>query len=166
MKDNKLQIWAINNRPEEKMIWENSFWNYIILLRDTIIPMFFWDGNKYNYKMDKYTEHVDNNVDIIGEHTSKSILNPVLKIKYKDCEIIMRYNYYDWNITIVSENEIEFPNGLFDKDKPDCYYQGFPDKYITKTAYNQSKKRFSCCVESHYNFYTFMFLLKNKLDSK
>ena len=168
-KDEKLQHWLMTHQPSDDMVYKESWWKYLTFIRDTIIgDMFYWPmvcDNKYSGDMTAYRA-MSNYYDIVGTHFSKSIEHPVILMRYKGAEIVFRYNFYDYEITVISDRDIEMPDNLFDKKNKTFYYQGFPDEYRIKTSYAESKKRFSVTIDypNQYNFYTFMFLLKNELD--
>lgn len=161
----KLQEWAIVHEPKDEMLWKKSYWDTIIFWRDRIIPNLFWD-KKYSNDFDKFVQEINNNTEIVGEHWSKSIINPVLKISYKDCIIIFRYNFYDYEIAVINNKPINIiQKGLFTSKNESFYYQGIPEEYQLKDRYEDNKKQFMVNVRDHYDFYTFMFLLKNAIDN-
>lgn len=167
-KNQKLQHWALMHQPGDDMRWKESWWSNVVFLRDTILgDMFYWPMVcNSDLEFEEQQAKMSENYEIVGTHWSKSIELPVIKMKYKGAEIVFRYNFYDYEITVISDKDLEFPDGLFNKKNRIFYYQGFPDEYKIKTSYAESKKRFSVTIKhpTGYNFYTFMFLLKNELD--
>ena len=167
-KNDKLQHWLMTHQPSDNMSYKESWWKYLVFIRDTIIgDMFYWPmvcDLKVDYEEQK--KMMSANYDIVGTHFSKSIEHPVILMRYKGAEIVFRYNFYDYEITVISDRDIEMPDNLFNKKNKTFYYQGFPEEYRIKTSYVESKKRFSVTIDypNQYNFYTFMFLLKNELD--
>lgn len=177
--DTNLQIWAMEHRPKEEMIWKQAFWDNLILWREKIIPMFHprkndfetWSHDHKLWKEDqkRYYNHLNENHFVIGEHWSKSIRCPVVKILYKGCEIVFRENFYGYEIAIISPVDLDFTrydDSLFLMKKGSYYYQGIPEEYQLETTYNEDHKQFITCVDNNYQFYTFMFLLKNEIDNK
>ena len=166
----KLQHWALTHQPSDDMVYKEGWWNHIIFLRDTIIgDLFYWPTVRdLDLDFDPQQAKISENYDIVGTHYSKSIELPVILMRYKGAEIVFRYNFYDYEITVISDKKINMPDNLFDKDNSTFYYQGFPNKYKINTTYSQSKTSFSVRISypTIYNFYTFMFLLKNELDKR
>ncbi len=169
-KNEKLQHWIMTHQPSDDMLYRESWWSYLIFLRDRIInDMFYWPTVcDLDIPLEEKEKQISTNYDIVGTHWSKSIEHPVILMKYKGATIVFRYNFYDFEITVISENNIEMPDNLFNKDNKVFHYQGFPEEYQIKTSYAESKKCFSVTINNPciFNFYTFMFLLKNELDKK
>ena len=168
-KNDKFQHWLMTNQPSDNMLYKQSWWDYLIFIRDKIISdMFYWPMVcDLKVEFEEKQRLMSQNYDIIGTHWSKSIEHPVILMRYKGAEIVFRYNFYDYEITIISNKDIKFPKDLFDENEKDFYYQGFPEKYKINTNYSKSKKCFSVNIGNpcNYKFYTFMFLLKNQLDN-
>lgn len=96
---------------------------------------------------------------------SKSIINPVVKITYKDVEIVFRYNFYDYEVAVLSPKAIELPmEKLFVSKETDFFYQGFPKEYQVKERYEDNNRRFVAKIYDDYRFYTFMFLLQRAIS--
>jgi hypothetical protein len=165
MRDFNLQKWLMENQPEDKMLWNKSFWNEYVFWRDEVIPLFYSSRN-YDYNnYDQYGIDTNKHHEVVGEHWSKSIKNPVLKLDYKGCTMVFRYNFYDYEIAIINSKDIILPMaGLFRSKEASFYYQGFSEEYQLKTRYEDNKKEFMVSIGGRYYFFTFMFLLKNELD--
>ena len=90
-----LQEWANANKPDDKMLWKEAFWDQIIFVRDRVAGILARTYDEYR-----------NLVCVIGTHTSKSIKCPVYRIHLDlkppagGVDITMRYNFYNWNISI------------------------------------------------------------------
>ena len=87
----------------ERFIEVYSFW------RDNILQLFYsciYTSHEDYIKGDKI-KFANENHKIIGVHKSKSILNPVMELKYKDCTITIRYNFNDYEIAIQSLIELK-----------------------------------------------------------
>ena len=167
-KNEKLQHWAMTHQPQDNMAYKEAWWENIVFLRDRIIAdMFYWPMiSGLGLSLESMEEKISENYDIVGTHYSKSIELPVILMRYKGVEIVFRYNFYDYEVTVISDRDIELSKGLFDEKNGNFYYQGFPEKYKVRVPYSKSKKCFSVSIghPCNYNFYTFMFLLKNELD--
>ena len=95
---------------------------------------------------------------------------PVFQINLEEygIEIVLRYNFYDWKISVKSDTPLDFDYmGLFNANQQfsDIYCQGFPKDKIYG-SYDQNHSQFTIEISSTYNLYTFIFLLKNYLGIK
>ncbi len=162
--DTKFQKWLLDHQPNDNMRWKDAFWHTYCFWRDDILPMFTDYLYSEQFSWDAFKNELDKNTDVIGEHWSKSIINPVMKITYKGVEIIFRYNFYNYEIVVISPKPIELPkNNLFSSKKASFFYEGFPDEYKIKERYEDNKCRFAAHISDHYRFYTFMFLLQREI---
>lgn len=159
--DTIFQYWLLDHQPKDEMLYKKGFWDTYVFWRDHIIPLFL-DHTK-NISWEDKCKSMDSYTEIVGEHTSKSIVHPVLKIEYHSVKIIFRYNFYDYEIAVIGNIPVNIPIELLNTDS--FFYQGFPDEYIIKTPYSTDNNRtFIAGVNNHYQFYTFMFLLKSQID--
>lgn len=162
--DTKFQQWLMDHKPREEMLWKSDFWNTYVFWRDRILPMFTDEFYKKNYDYKKVDKEIDANSDVVGEHWSKSILNPVMRIVYKGVTIVFRYNFYDYEIAVISDKPIKLSmNHLFTSGGTSFFYQGFPDEYKVRECYEDNKCMFIASVNDHYSFYTFMYLLQRQI---
>lgn len=153
----RLQAWANDNAPSDEMLWKEAYWDQIIFVRDQIAWLL-----ARNY------EEFQDLVAVSGTHRSKSIECPVyfLDLKQDGVRIWMRYNYYDWNISIESERPItcDFLDTFHDGDYTYCFCQGMEDKKFQ--PYKDNNKKFTVCIGDKYNVYTFLKCLKKFLGIK
>ena len=168
--ESNFQKWLVDHMPEDKMLYKKQFSDYMVFWRDRIIEKFYPTYDR-NYNDEVLIRDHNKNVEIIGTHMSKSILHPVVRIKYKGVEIVFRYNFYDYDIAIIGDIPLDIPmNGLFGSLSFTHYFnvgcEGFPEEYKLKSYYETNKCKFMACLFDHYQFYTFMFLLKNEIDKK
>jgi hypothetical protein len=98
---------------------------------------------------------------VIGEHTSKSVRLPVYSLERPDLglRIVLRYNYFDWKLSVISDDPIKsalFPF-LFHTTSPiapdftgneldDCYFEGFP-KELVFGYHVDNKRRWSASLD-------------------
>jgi len=154
------------HQPSDNMLWKETFWHTYVFWRDIIIPMFnpiVREG--YKEWEEFHISDIDAFTDVIGEHWSKSIVNPVLKITYKGVTLVFRYNFYDYEVAVISPKELIFPQkNLFYSKETSFYFQGFPEEYQLTDRYEFNKKQFMAQMRSHYEFYTFMFLIKAQMN--
>jgi len=147
---NDFKTWMTDHRPEDNMLWRNSFYHFCYVWNGDIFPLFNYD---------------DASIDVIGRHYSKSIENPVVKITYKGVEIVFRYNFYDYEIAVVADSDICLPmDQLFYSENGSFYFQGFPEEYQLIERYETNKSKFMAGLGGHNHFFAFMFLLRNEID--
>ena len=156
--DSRLQKWANAHAPDEKMLWKSAYWDQIIFIRDSISGLL----------SRTYKEYKDL-VDVTNTHRSKSIECPVyfIDLKRENVKIWMRYNYYDWNISIESEKPINCDFiGTFNDESGYgyCFCQGMEDKKFG--MYKDNNRKFTVCIGSDYDLYTFFRVLRNHLGIK
>lgn len=162
--DMKLHEWLMSHQPEDKMLWKDAFWATYAFWQNDILPMFTDEYYKKNWDLDKLIVEINENSDIVGEHWSKSIIHPVMKIKYKDVTIVFRYNFYNYEIAVISDKPIKIPMAqLFDSKEASFCYEGFPEDYKVEDRYEDNKCCFIASVYNHYRFYAFMYLLERQI---
>jgi len=153
----KLQNWAEENEPEDKMIYKKGYWDQIIFIRDTIPGIF---ATTYGEYFD-----IQQSIAVISDHTSKSIKLPVAQITtISGINLILRNNFHDWKISVRSPVVI---NGnfakLFDPEEQfnHIYCEGFKPEWVF-SSYSRNKSRFT--VELHngeYHIFTFLWIMAN-----
>jgi hypothetical protein len=123
---------------------------------------------------------------VVGEHTSKSRRLPVYSLERPDLglQFILRENYHDWNVSVITEKPLSdgrkllagfeldygrdedrkrFPNGYTaGQSWGYCYFQGFPEE-VQFGPYSEDCRRFSLCIGSDYSLYTFAWLIMRDL---
>lgn len=164
--ETQYQRWLLAHDPEDTMIWKKSFWNYNIFWRDTIADLFIEYENKYEdstKNLNHNNRRYDSMIEVIGTHWSKSIENPVLRIIYRGVAMVFRYNFYDYEIAVIGDIPIILPERLIPAES--FFYQGFPKEYQLEERYTHGATKFICGCNSHYEFYTLMFLLRECIDN-
>lgn len=80
-------------------------------------------------------------------------------------KIILRCNFYDWCISVESDDDVEcdFMGLITD---PKGYFEGFPTNRIYDNYSLQNNKNFSVVLNNKYQVYTFVFLLRNWVMNK
>jgi hypothetical protein len=153
-------------------------------VRDTLCGMLWADVPYDKRETEAIRENCKVTAFVIGEHTSKSVQLPVYSLERPDLglQIVLRDNYHDVNLSVISENPIDedtlrgfeldygrdedrkrFPNGY----KPGqswgyCYFQGFPEE-VQFGPYSEDPRKFSLCIGSEYSVYTFMWLIMREV---
>ena len=155
-----VNAWMRVNEPDEKLIYAKGLVNQVYFVRDTLCSLM----------RSTYEEWRDNPPLVISTHYSKSVKLPVFQINLEKygIEMVLRYNFYDWKISVKSDKSLDFDYmGLFNPTKkiPSVYCQGFPKNKVYG-SYEQSHSQFTIEIYSGYDLYTFIFLLKNYLGIK
>lgn len=169
----------VNNRGEPSL-------HQLHFVRDNLCGM-LWADIKYD-KREHESERTDRPVTcfVIGEHTSKSVNLPVYSLERPDLglQIVLRDNYHDWNVSVISEKPIPaevikgFEMDFSESDKKRfaergqqwrpgwswgyCYFQGFPEE-VQFGPYSQNPRKFSLCIGSEYSVYTFVWLIMREI---
>ena len=146
-----FQIWLERHEPKDTMIWKKSWWERNIFIRDRLLDKLFKSAT---YKL-------------IGSHYSKSIECPVVLVRYKGAEIVLQYNFYDWQIMVRSPKALKL--GMLEENdaKGDYfYYQGIPTEYHFKQydATNNCKEFAIDISDDLYNAWGIMLELKRAID--
>lgn len=158
MEISKLQKWASSNIPDDRLYFKDGYWEQIAFVRDEIPELFCRDFEHY--------KEIQLDMDVISTHTSKSVLLPVFDVKLPDdIHLIMRYNFYNWKVSVVSKKEIIFYAGkLFKPDQrnPHYYCEGFPTGMVYG-SYAENKSEFTIELSSgYYSLYTYLWLFANR----
>jgi len=157
-RDSVLQLWAMAHKPSDEMLWKDVYWKQIIFVRDYIANLLSRSHEEFCYMLP----------DVAGEHTSKSIKCPVyfFDLKRDGVKIWMRYNFYDWNISVQSEKPItcDFLDVFSDENYGYCFCQGMEDKKFN--LYRENNQKFTVCVFNKYDVYTFFRVLRRFLGIK
>ncbi len=79
-----------------------------------------------------------------------SIERPDLGIQF-----VMRNNFNDWNVSVISEREIKATLAGFDGSRSDCFFEGFPSDLMFD-GFDRSRARFSISLHDDYELYAFV----------
>ena len=153
-----VNAWIRVNEPDKNLIYAKGLSNQVRFVCDNLCYLL----------RSTYEEWCDNPPQVISTHYSKSVKLPVFQINLEKygIEIVLRNNFYDWKISVKSDKPLDFDYmGLFNPTKEITYCEGFPRDKVYG-SYEQSHSQFTIEIDSHYNLYTFIFLLKNYLGIK
>lgn len=162
--------WIRVNIPDDKLIYKEGCGKQIRFIRDIIYRNLFFskeypkaEKDSFDDEQEKYNSFQPM---VISTHRSKSVILPVMEIDLKSVgvKIILRNNFYNWNITVESEKDIEcdFKGTFTDERYHYCFCEGFPKEKI-HGIYKDNHKKFTCCIVSDYELFTFMWLLREYL---
>ncbi|HJY98888.1 MAG TPA: hypothetical protein VJ227_04190 [Patescibacteria group bacterium] len=153
-----LQDWANAFEPGDEMLWKRGYWEQIVFVRDEIHRLF----------VATYEESKRNPVMVVSMHTSKSIRLPVYNIKVPGIEIWMRYNFFDWKVSIRSERPVpDVFHNIIRKDVKihEVYFEGFSKDWIFG-SYDENPCQFSVEVRTDYDLYAFLLVIADALRQK
>lgn len=155
-----VTAWIRVNEPDENLIYAKGLRDQVCFVRDILCQLL----------RSTYEEWRDNPPLVISTHYSKSVKLPVFQINLEKygIEMVLRYNFYDWKISVKSDKPLDFDYmGLFNPTEEISYLycEGFPRDKVYG-SYEQSHSQFTIEIGSHYDLYTFIFLLKNYLGIK
>lgn len=153
-----LQEWANAREPGDNMLWKSGYWEQILFVRDVLPQLFF----------ESYEEYKNHPIMVVGTHVSKSISLPVFSIKKDDLEVRMRYNFFDWKVSVRSA--IPVPDVFSRRIKRDqkihrVYFEGFQDDWIFG-SYNEDPRQFSVKINSEHDVYAFLLAITEALFQK
>ena len=145
----KLQEWANENIPDEDLIYKDGYWNQIKFVRDEVPRTLAID----------YEDLKKIEINVISTHTSKSVKLPVYEILWRGCRFTLRYNFYDWKISVESPVEL-FPINFFGlfaigKNIHSVYCEGFPKERVFG-SFLENRKKFTIAIDGRY-YYIFSF---------
>ncbi len=155
-----VTAWIRVNEPDENLIYAKGLGDQVCFVRDRLCQLL----------RSTYEEWRDNPPLVISTHYSKSVKLPVFQINLEKygIEMVLRYNFYDWKISVKSDKPLDFDYmGLFNPTEEISYLycEGFPRDKVYG-SYEQSHSQFTIEIGSRYDLYTFIFLLKNYLGIK
>ena len=148
----KLQEWFMDNIPEDKMLWKNAMADQVIFIRDKIYRAF---PIKTKEDYSKFKEALS----VISTHTSKSVVLPVYNIYWGGITFILRENFYDWKVSVISSKPIDIdfkPFRLFDPEKQisPVYCEGFMDEWVFG-PYTNNNKKFTIEIQDDFDLFCF-----------
>lgn len=158
----QLEEWASIHRPTENLMYKDGYWDQINFVNNRIEAIF---GKNYEER-----KEIANNIRVISEHTSKSVLLPVYHVKLVDgINLTMRCNFHNWIVSVKSPRVIkaDFMN-LCNPNKQikSVYCEGFPEKLVYG-PYSQNKKQFTVeLTDSKYHLFTFLWILAHRKQAK
>lgn len=157
-----LQEWANDNQPAENLIYKDGYWNQIIFVRDAITGVLAKSYTEY--------QEIQSKLQVISEHTSKSVRLPVFRIELPDgTAFIMRYNFHNWKVSVNSPKDVEADfMDLFDPEARihDVYCEGFP-KNMVYGPYSKNKRQFTLeLAPGEHRVFTFFWILAHRALNK
>lgn len=150
----KLNAWATTHEPSDKLIFKDGYWNQIIFVRDELTQ-------SLAKSFEEYTS-IQDDIQVISTHTSKSVSLPVFQLKLTDGTIFtMRYNFHDWKISVSSPCDVNADFlGLFQQDMviSSVSCEGFPAECV-HGSFAKNKRQFTIELPAgYYHIFTFFWI--------
>lgn len=166
-----LQEW-INTHPGS---WDGPAQPQLKFVRNTLVPLVQF--SQFNTPSNQFTiEKKESSVcAVIGEHVSQSVPLPVYMLVREDIGFVLRNNFYNWKLSVVSDRPVlaDFSDLFYCKPprepdfSGDClhsvYFEGFPPRFIYGYYETSDKRKWSAEIGSDYKLYMTMFLVLRAL---
>jgi len=160
-----LQEWYNNQNVPDDMIWKDAMKQQFMFVRD-----------KLNGLVNARIQYEDiTPVQVISTHRSKSIMLPVYHLQRDSLNIILRENFYNWKMTVISDKPII--NGftsMFHTTTPlepdytgnplsSVYFEGFPEELCLDYYEETDKCCWSAEIRGDYFMYMTIFMIMKSL---
>ena len=154
VKKQGLSEWVRENPIKDTMCWEKAASNQLKAFFEMRSPILGSVDCTYEYVEKHFGPFV------IGTHTSKSILLPVVEIVSPEGIVFtIRHNFHDYKVSVNSPNFV--PNSFGDLFNPTdipCFFEGFPKDRIYK-SYVENPSKFSVAFYHTWEVFTFLWLV-------
>lgn len=155
-----LLTWMRVFEPKNGMHYKKGYWDQTVFIRDEINALLYPD----------YDICHANPVMVIATHISKSIIVPIyyMNIAEYGTEIIMKYNFMNWIISINSKHDITGIDNFFTEDEPvrKVCCENMRDEHIYG-MYKDNNKQFTIDFKgSKYELWTMFYLMMTNLRNK
>jgi len=165
------------------LIYKDSASEQIQFIRDAIAPMVL-SGTSYYENLIEISDakggkrEVCRSSLVVGEHTSKSVVLPVYAFERPDLglQLVMRCNFYNWKLSVLSEQRIEAPfealfhtipppdPGYTGNDLAPVYFEGFQKDWCFN-YYSLNHRKWSCQLNDKSSLWTVVFLIMSSLGA-
>lgn len=163
-----LMDWVAESNVSDEMFWKEAAGQQVLFVRDKLAPLF---GSGLEYR------ELNQVVRVISTHQSKSIELPVYQLERpdRDIRIILRNNFYNWKMTVLSSKPIDVDfDGLFHTTPPTdpeytgnplnpVYFEGFPQELIFPYYSETDGARWSAEIQTDEELWASMFLIMRAL---
>lgn len=165
-----LQAWSSAQTIGDEMLWKGAWGAQVQYLRDRLSTLV---GAGLDYEDSRDIAHV------ISTHRSKSIVLPVCELARPDLglRLILRNNFYDWKISVVSKRPIvaDF-SGLFHTTPPidptytgnqlaPVYFEGFLREWVFGYYAESDGRQWSASVGGDAAIWATVFLVMRALGA-
>lgn len=155
----EITEWALNNDPEVPRADD--------MAKDSDRPRYFWD--QIMFVRDDVARGIfgieKENVSVVGTHSSKSVILPVMHFNWGQIHFVTRYNYYDWCVSIRAPklmDGIDFLD-LFDRNEIGGFFEGFPGEWIFDSLVANDyplTAQFSFCLSNNQKLWTVCWVIR------
>ncbi len=161
-----LHDWITEHPVQDEMLWRKAAFNQFNFVRDDLNPLL----------QNKLKSADRKNIQVISEHRSKSIILPVYVLERGDLKIILRYNFYNWKMSVICSRRIDANfDGLFHTTPPiepdytgnelaSVYFEGFPEDLCFDYYESTDKKVWSAEISGDYLMYITLYLILKALE--
>lgn len=154
-----IQAWIDQQIVGDDMLWKGAWGHQLEFLRDDLQPLV---SAGLSWRKSREAEIAR----VISTHTSKSIQLPVVEFARPDLGVrfIVRNNFYNWKLTVLSERPIEADFGpvFYTKPPPEpeytgdhlhpVYFEGFP-RDLVRGYWSQNKCEWSAEIYGDYSMW-------------
>ncbi len=160
-----LHQWATEHPIKDEMLWKKAAERQMYFVEDDLNPLM---QNRLKGKERKIAQ-------VISEHRSKSIILPVYVLERGDLKMILRYNFYNWKMSVICGRTIDANfDGLFHTTPPiepdytgnelaSVYFEGFPKDLCFDYYEVTDKKVWSAEIHSAQMLWTTTYLILKAL---
>lgn len=162
-----LQKWISENLPNDELLWKGPMLKQVNWVRDRLVGL-------VSAGLDERIQ-----VQVISTHMSKSCHLPVYQLLRRDLglEIVLRSNFHDWKMSVISEDSINADfGGLFHTMSPiepdytgdplcSVYFEGFPQDRIFGYLDEGVRKRWSAEIYGNESLWTAIWLILKNLGA-
>lgn len=157
MMDIRLQEWFMNNKPADDLIWKDGLARQVMFIRDKIIGLLARSYEEF--------KGIQEAARVISTHHSKSVNLPVMEINWNDWKFILRYNFYNWKVSVrapfkFKDIEIDFMK-LFDPTEKinSVYCEGFEDSWVYG-PYSENKREYTIEIGDDNQLYVYFWIIR------
>lgn len=142
------------NWPTKEMLWNESFRDQVIFVRDVLEPLFI-ERDEQRYEL----------TTVVSTHRSKSITLPVYRIDLNGILLTMRDNFYSWNVSVEADRAItcDFLDCIDDSGNY-TFCEGMEEWKYGRLS--ESKHKFTVALRNKYDLYVFCRVLRQFLGIK
>ena len=148
-----LTKWAEENRPKDEMTYKRAYYAQVAFM-EYLLPRLGFNINDTTVPT------------VISTHTSKSISLPVCEFNIAGVRIIMRDNFHDWKLSVISPIPLEgldvYNLFLATHEIYECYCEGFPEELVFG-AYETNNKEFTIEVNDEYRVMAVLTLIMDRV---
>jgi len=130
-----------SNKPDDTLIYRTGLYSQIEKVKEFAGLLWANERGCSDYLFKDYYDRIT----VASTHMSKSVTLPVYRIVWKGITFIIRYNFYDWKVSIDSPFplDMDFEDTFnYDEKIPSVYCEGFSDDWVYG-SYNENNKKFT-----------------------